>query len=83
MIRTAGFLCLVALISLGAACASDSTANNNNSGARNGVVETNANVQKLNANNAPSNTGVVTNNNGNKNTAGVRPINGNGNKNQK
>jgi len=80
MKRTVGFLCLLLLVSLGA-CSSEKTANDN-TGPRNGVVETNANVQKLNANTAPSNVGVVTNNNGNKNTAGVRPINGNANKNQ-
>jgi len=78
MKRTLGFVVFLALVSLSGACASDKTANDN-SAQRNGVVETNANVQKLNANNAPSNVGVVTNNNGNKNTAGVRPINGNAN----
>lgn len=74
MKRTLGFLCLLAIASFSGACATDKTANDN-TGPRNGVVETNANVQNLNANTAPSNTGVVTNNNGNKNTAGVRPIN--------
>ena len=47
----------------------------------NAPVQTNANTQNLNANTAPSNTGVVTNNNGNENTSGVRPINDNGNSN--
>lgn len=82
MKRTLGFLFLLVIVSLGGACASEKTANDN-SAPKTGVVETNANVQNLNANTAPSNTGVVTNNNGNKNTAGVRPINGNGNNNQK
>ena len=82
MKRTLGFLFLLVIVSLGGACASEKTANDN-SGPKTGVVETNANVQKLNANTAPSNVGVVTNNNGNKNTAGVRPINGNANNNQK
>lgn len=82
MKRTAGFICLVALMSLGAACGADSNANNNNTGPRNGVIETNANVQNLNANNAPSNTGVLTNDNGNKNTSGIREINGNRNHNR-
>ena len=49
---------------------------------REGVVETNANIpQNANSRNVPSNTGVVTNDNGNANTAGVKPINSNGNKN--
>lgn len=82
MKRTLGFIFLVVILSLGAACASEKTANDN-SGPKTGAVETNANVQNLNANNVPANVGVVTNNNGNKNTAGVRPINGNANNNQK
>jgi hypothetical protein len=82
MKRTLGFLFLLVIVSLGGACASEKTANDN-SAPKTGVVETNANVQNLNANTAPSNTGVVTNNNGNKNTAGVSPINGNANNNQK
>jgi hypothetical protein len=46
------------------------------------VVETNANVPRnLNANSAPSNVGVLTNDNGNKNTDGVRSMNGNANHN--
>jgi len=45
---------------------------------RDGVVETNANIpQNANSKTVPSNTGVVTNDNGNANTAGVRPINSN------
>jgi len=82
MKRTLGFVFLLVIVSLSGACATEKTANDN-SAPKTGVVETNANVQKLNANNAPSNVGVVTNNNGNKNTAGVSPINGNGNNNQK
>lgn len=81
MKRTLGFLSLLVIVGFAGACASETA--NNNAAQRNGVVETNANVQNLNANNAPSNVGVVTNNNGNKNTAGVRPINGNANNNQK
>ncbi|HKO99058.1 MAG TPA: hypothetical protein VJU86_18810 [Pyrinomonadaceae bacterium] len=62
------------------------TTNANSSNAaspqRDGVVETNANIpQNANSRNVPSNTGVVTNDNGNANTAGVKPINGNANKN--
>ena len=82
MKRTLGFVFLLVIVSLSGACASEKTANDN-SGSKTGVVDTNANVQNLNANTAPSNVGVVTNNNGNKNTAGVRPINGNANNNQK
>ena len=82
MKRTLGFIFLLVIVSLGGACASEKTANDN-SAPKTGVVETNANVQNQNANTAPSNVGVVTNNNGNKNTAGVRPINGNANNNQK
>jgi hypothetical protein len=81
MTRTFGFTILLVIIGLSGACASEKSANDN-SGPKTGVVETNANVQNLNANNAPSNVGVVTNDNGNKNTAGVRPINGNGNNNR-
>jgi hypothetical protein len=45
---------------------------------RQGVIETNANIpQNANSKTVPSNTGVVTNDNGNANTAGVRPINSN------
>jgi hypothetical protein len=81
MTRTLGFTILLVIVALSGACASEKSANDN-SGPKTGVVETNANVQNLNANNAPSNVGVVTNDNGNKNTAGVRPINGNGNNNR-
>ena len=70
MRRTLAFLSLLALAGLIGACS-------------NGAVETNANLNKnMNANTAPSNVGVVTNDNGNKNTSGVRPINGNANSNQ-
>lgn len=87
MRRTLSLLSLLAVASWGAACgggdsnATNANANNGNGNAtRNGVVETNANVPKnLNANSAPSNVGVLTNDNGNKNTDGVRPINDNGN----
>jgi len=62
------------------------TTNANNSNAaspqREGVVETNANIpQNANSKTVPSNTAVVTNDNGNANTAGVREINRNGNAN--
>lgn len=58
------------------------TTNVNNGNAaspqREGVVETNANIpQNANSKTVPSNTGVLTNDNGNANTAGVRPINSN------
>lgn len=65
MKRTLALLWLVAMLGLIASCSS--------------VVETNAN-KNLNANNVPANVGVVTNDNGNKNTAGVSTIdNGNHN----
>lgn len=84
MTRTLGSLCLVALLGLGA-CSAEKTANDNVA-PKNGVVETNANInQNMNANTAPSNVGVVTNDNGNKNTDGIRSINenANGNSNHK
>ena len=89
MRRTLALLCLLAVAAWGAACgggdsnATNSNANNGNGNAtRNGVVETNANVPKnLNVNSAPSNVGVLMNDNGNKNTDGVRSVNDNGNKN--
>ncbi|MGZ8847727.1 MAG: hypothetical protein ACXW3C_14805 [Pyrinomonadaceae bacterium] len=70
MKRNLAFLFVLAMLGLTGACSQ--TANNN-------VVETNANVGNLNANNAPANTGVVVNNNGNQNTSGVRPVNANAN----
>jgi hypothetical protein len=81
MKRTLGFALFLVIVSLAGACSADKTANDN-SNQRNGVVETNANVKNLNANNVPANVGVLTNDNGNKNTAGVRSINGNGNRNR-
>lgn len=82
MRRKLGLLCLLAAASWGAACGGGDSNTNNGNATRNGVVETNANVPKnLNANTAPSNVGVLTNDNGNKNTDGVRPINENGNRN--
>lgn len=77
MKRNLVFLFVLAMAGLTGACA-QSTANDN-AAPKTGVVETNANVNNLNANNAPSNVGVVTNDNGNQNTSGVRPINANAN----
>ncbi len=83
MKRIVGFLCLLTIVSLSGACTITEKSANDNTAPKNGVVETNANLnQNTNANTAPSNMGVVTNNNGNKNTAGVRTINGNSNSNQ-
>lgn len=65
MKRTPGLIFLVAILGLVGACST--------------AVETNAN-RNLNANNVPANVGVVTNNNGNQNTAGVKSID-NGNRN--
>jgi hypothetical protein len=92
MRRTLGLLGLLAVVSFSGACATDNSANNNNTAPKNGVVETNANLNKnMNDSSAPSNVGVLTNNNGNKNTSGIRttdhaksnqngkPRNGNGN----
>ena len=80
MKRILCFLCLTAVVSLSGACSTNTA--NDNTAPKNGVVQTNANVnQNLNANTAPSNVGVVTNNNGNSNTSGVRTINGNANTN--
>jgi ABC-type uncharacterized transport system auxiliary subunit len=67
-------------------CATNDNANNtsnaNNSNAaspqRQGAVETNANIPaNAISRSVPSNTGVLTNDNGNANTAGVRSINSN------
>ncbi len=80
MKRTLGFLGLMVVVGLSGACSTEKA--NDNTAPKNGVVQTNANVnQNLNANTAPANVGVVTNNNGNKNTSGVRAINGNANTN--
>lgn len=53
--------------------------NNNANGAqRDGVVDTNANIPaNANSKSVPSNTGVLTNDNGNANTDGVKSINSN------
>ncbi|MEO6390549.1 MAG: hypothetical protein ABIP75_01780 [Pyrinomonadaceae bacterium] len=79
MKRTLGLLGLLATLSVGGACDSNSNAPaNGNSGQRNGVVETNANVSpNMNGDTAPSNTAVITNNNGNKNTSTVDKSNTN------
>ena len=83
MRRTLTLLCLLAVATWSAACGSDTNTNAVNSGAtRNGVVETNANIPKnMNAGTAPSNVGVLTNDNGNKNTDGITTMNTNGNHN--
>ena len=85
MRRTLAFLCLLALTSFAAACGNDESTNTSNSNAtRNGVIETNANINKnLNGNTAPSNVGVLQNDNHNANTAGVSSMNGNKNANNK
>ncbi len=81
MKRSLGFLCLITIVSLAGACSSEKPASDNTA-PKNGVVETNANVNKnMNANTAPSNVGVMTNDNGNKNTKGVAPIDANKNAN--
>ena len=84
MRRTLASLCLLAAVGLGAGCAADNSNAGNSNATRNGVVETNSNMSpRTNGNSVPSNTAVVTNNNGNDNTAGVKSTNtnatGNGN----
>lgn len=83
MRRTLTLLCLLAVATWSAACGSDANTNATNSNAtRNGVVDTNANIPKnMNASTAPSNVGVLTNDNGNKNTDGVSTMNDNMNHN--
>jgi len=78
MRRTLALLSLLALASFGAGCSSDNANSGSNNATRNGVVETNANMSpRTNGNSVPSNTAVVTNNNGNDNTAGVKTTNSN------
>ncbi len=85
MKRKIASICLLAVASVFAACGGDEGNTNagNGNATRNGVVDTNANTPKS-GNTAPSNTAVVTNNNGNDNTAGVKTTNtanaNNGNK---
>jgi hypothetical protein len=79
MRRTLATLCLLAVAGVWAGCGADN-ANTGNAGngnaTRNGVVETNANIRpNASGNTVPSNTAVVTNNNGNENTAGVKTTN--------
>jgi hypothetical protein len=82
MRRTLASLCLLAVVGIWSGCGGDSANTGNTSAGssgnatRNGVIETNANVSsKPEAH--PSNTAVVVNNNGNKNTAGVSSTNSN------
>ncbi|HEY0319504.1 MAG TPA: hypothetical protein VGC66_00885 [Pyrinomonadaceae bacterium] len=81
MRRTIATLCLLAAAGMWSACGSDDNTNsgatgNNTNATRNGVVETNANMNKnTNGNSVPSNTAVVVNNNKNDNTAGVKSTN--------
>lgn len=78
MRRTITFVCLLALAVFSAACGSDNTNSGagNGNATRNGVIETNANINpKANGNSVPSNTAVLTGDNGNANTAGIRSTN--------
>ena len=79
MRRTLAVLCLCAVAGLAGCGGSDNTSNGGNSNAtRNGIIETNSNMNpRTNANSVPSNTAVVTNDNGNDNTMGVKPMNDN------
>src|SRR5215208_1538574 len=83
MRRILTLVCLLGVATWSAACGGgDANTNANANATRNGVVDTNANIPKnMNANSAPSNVGVLTNDNGNKNTDGVSTINNNGNRN--
>ena len=84
MRRTLTLLCLLAVATWSAACGGGETNTNasNSNATRNGVVDTNANIPKnMNASTAPSNVGVLTNDNGNKNTDGIKTINNNANRN--
>jgi len=78
MRRTLASMCLIAVAGLLAGCGADNTNAGNSNATRNGVVETNSNMSpRTNANSVPANTAVVTNNNGNDNTAGVKTMNTN------
>jgi hypothetical protein len=81
MRRTLALSVVLVVASFLAGCGGADNANSgSNNATRNGVVETNANVNpRTNANSVPSNTAVVTGNNGNANTAGVSSTNGNHN----
>jgi hypothetical protein len=89
MRRTLALLCLLSVAAWGAACSSDNANDNSNArstndgnATRNAAIETNANIPKnMNANSAPSNVGVLMNDNGNKNTEGVTSMNDNKNHN--
>lgn len=78
MRRTLAVLCLCAVATLGVGCgSSDNTSNagNSSNATRNGVVDTNSNMSSRPSN--QSNVATVVNDNGNDNTAGVKPMNGN------
>ena len=88
MRRTLALAAVLAAASFTIGCGGDSSttnsnANNRNGGAatsgspaREGVIDTNANIRSnANGNTVSSNTAVVTNNNGNANTAGVKSTN--------
>ena len=80
MRRTLALPVALIVASFLAGCGGDQTNSNSgsNNATRNGVVETNANMNpRTNANSVPSNTAVVTGNNGNANTAGISSTNGN------
>ena len=92
MRRFLTLLATLALTSVLVGCPGGNNANNTNTNGnraqsntntagglnRNGIVDTNANVPaNLSGNSAPSNTAVVTNDNRNENTSGVRTTNAN------
>ena len=72
------FVAAAALTGCSATHNANNTSNVNNANQREGVVDTDANIPRnANASSVPANTGVVTNDNGNANTSGVRSINSN------
>ena len=76
MRRTLAVLCLCAAAGLATGCGGSDNANSgSNNATRNGVVETNVNMGSKPSN--QSNVATVVNDNGNDNTAGVKPMNGN------
>ena len=81
MRRTLALSVVLVVASFLAGCGGADNANSgSNNATRNGVVDTNANMNpRTNANSVPSNTAVVTGNNGNANTPGVSSLNGNHN----
>jgi len=75
MRRTLAVLCLCAAAGLAGCGGSDNSNAGNGNATRNGVVESNSNMSSKPSN--QSNVATVVNDNGNDNTAGVKPMNDN------